>query len=111
MAEFKECAEKNGIDKDNGKEIMGALKSGAELSADQAQKFGCTVQCILEKRGIWKDGGVDAAAMESKISECPFLNKLPNPHEAIQECAPKRGSNDCDTAYQTAKCLMGKMKA
>lgn len=103
--DFKTCADKEGMDMGS----MGKLKSG-EADADTKKKFGCVVKCFMEKQGMWKNGGADAAGIESQASSSPFLKNLSNAKENIAECAAKKGSDDCDTAYQVAMCFMSKMK-
>lgn len=109
MAQFKECMESNGLDPKQGKEIFKKLHSGQDLEGDEKKNFGCANKCMMEKQGVWKDGKVDAAEWEKKTMEHPMASKVPNIKEAIQECSGKTGSDECDTAYEIAKCMKEKL--
>lgn len=110
---MKECHEKAGLKPEDIKTIMDKFKAGQDLDPSLKAKVGCSSKCIMETRGIWKDGGLDAKALEQKLSEFKGLEKVPNVKEAIKECSStKKGADDCDTAYQISKCFKEKvMKA
>lgn len=85
------------------------MKTGENLEADVKTKLGCMVLCRMEKCGIWQNGGVDVVKMEERINEFPMMKTLPNPKEAIQECATMKGADDCNSAFEIMKCLKGKI--
>lgn len=100
-----ECVEKSGFEMKDVKDIMKQLEAGEELDADLQNKVGCAVKCVMEKNGVWKDGGIDIAAVEEKMSEFP---KNDHGTEAIQECSAKKAADDCETAYQIMMCMKSK---
>ncbi|KAL5286506.1 Obp56h.2 family protein [Megaselia abdita] len=106
--EFMECMKSNGLEKEDGKEIFKKLQAGEELDAEVQKKVGCTAKCAMEKKGIWKDGGIDSEALEAKMSEFKMLDTIPNAKENIKECAAVKGTDDCDTVFQIMKCMKEK---
>lgn len=90
------------------KDVMEKRRAGEELDAEMKKKLGCSTQCVMEKQGVWKDGGLDTAALEEKMSEFKMLDKIPNVKEIIQECAAKKGTDDCDTAFEIMHCMKSK---
>ncbi|KAL5286507.1 Obp56h.2 family protein [Megaselia abdita] len=106
--DFKECMESSGLEMKDGKEVFQKLKGGEELDPELQKKLGCANKCLLDKRGLWKDGAVDSEAIETKMSQFKMLDKIPNFKESIQECAAMKGTDDCDTAFQVMKCLREK---
>lgn len=84
-------------------------RNGEELDAETKKKFGCTTQCVMEKQGVWKDGGLDTAALEEKMPGFKMLDKITNAKEIIQECAAKKGADDCETAFEIVECMKSKM--
>lgn len=98
-----------GIDMNDGKTMFDKFKAGEDLDEELAKKAGCAAKCIMEKKGVWKDGGADAAAVEAKMAEHKeMLDSIPDASETIKECSAKKGKDDCDTAYQILHCMKGK---
>lgn len=105
---FKECEDKLGVDRKTMRESYRKLKAGGTYDAGMQQKIGCMIRCLLEKREIWKDGGLDAVAAKVKASEIIVLGDVTNREKAIDECASKRGADECDTGFQLLQCIRSK---
>lgn len=104
-----ECIKNAGMEVSHWEVFVGKLRAGETVDAEVQKKIGCSQQCLFEKRGSWKDGGIDLKAFEEKISEFRGLNKIPNAKEAVKECGAAKGIDECDTAFQVMKCLRKKL--
>lgn len=106
---FKECIENAGLELSHMKDVMHKLNAGEALDAGVQKKVGCSQHCMLEKRGLWKDEGVDIKAFEGKFTEFRRFKFMPNPKKAVQECAAIKGADKCDTAFQVLQCFRKKV--
>lgn len=102
--EFQECMEKAGLEMKDMKDVKEKMETGEQLDPELKKKLGCSSQCIMEKHGTWKDGSVDADALEAAI-----MDDIPDAKEVVQECAALKGVDDCDTAFEVSKCLKSKL--
>lgn len=108
MQDIKECAAEAGMEMSAIAGIVTKLQSGQDLMGDVRNKFGCTALCVFKKLVVWSNDGFQLIPFEALASKIPFFNSIPNPREALRECAAQKGANDCDTSYLIAKCLISK---
>ncbi|XP_073846515.1 general odorant-binding protein 56h-like [Musca autumnalis] len=78
-----------------------------DKTAEFGQVFKCHVKCVLEKESAFKNGKFDDQAFIKFSQEIPSLkNRHADVVKAAEECKNQNGTNECETAYKTAKCLM-----
>lgn len=89
------------------KDMKEKMMAGEEVKMDPEtrKKIGCGWKCVMEKRGVWKNGGVDFESLDAKLAEFKGLDKVPNGKEIMKQCAAKKGTDECDTAFEIMKCV------
>ncbi|XP_045506398.1 general odorant-binding protein 69a-like [Colias croceus] len=95
------CASETGVDLT----LVEGVNKGADLTPDD--KLKCYMKCTMETAGMMSEGNVD---VEAVIALLPDDFRKRSEHH-LRACGTKKGTDDCDTAYQTQVCWQKSNKA
>ncbi|XP_061392851.1 general odorant-binding protein 56h-like [Musca vetustissima] len=101
IASIRSCHESNPI-------AAGEFeKFTKDKNAEFGDDFKCHVKCVLEKENAFKNGKFDDQAFVKFSLELPeWKNRQNDLQKAADECKNEKGANECDLAYNVAKCLV-----
>ncbi|XP_073848485.1 general odorant-binding protein 56h-like [Musca autumnalis] len=69
--------------------------------------FKCHVKCIMEMQETFKDGEFKDDIFLKHIMEVPFIkNHTEEIQTVINECKKLSNTDDCDTAFNIAVCIL-----
>lgn len=96
------CSQETNVSEEEMKKFfIGGLKD-----EDAKDNLKCQMKCIMEKKGHFKNGALDADATKKFLDSIPEAKDHQDMiNKAITECKDKKGANDCDTAYLITKCM------
>ncbi|RLZ02132.1 Odorant binding protein 6 [Cephus cinctus] len=92
------CVSETGVDE-------GLIEKCRDGVFTEDSNLKCYIKCIMDQvSGMTDDGEVDEETVISMLPEEMQSETAPT----IRECGTVRGSDNCDTAFQTHKCYYAK---
>ncbi|XP_005185236.1 general odorant-binding protein 56h [Musca domestica] len=101
---MKQCNDKFPVSQEEMEKLM------HEVHDDVSDNFKCHIKCIMELEETFENGTFVDENFVKEVMEVPLLkDHQADIKTATDECKKQHGLNDCDTAYEIAMCIYGRL--